>query len=147
MGGRATGALFSVAAGVVFAVGLTLSGMTRPDKIRGFLDVAGGHWDPSLAFVMAGALAVYFVADRWLRRQRGPWLGGQFPPPPPRAIDARLVGGAALFGVGWGVSGFCPGPALVDLGAGAPAAWWFVPGLVAGMLLYDRLTRAAPGCD
>jgi uncharacterized membrane protein YedE/YeeE len=87
---------------------------------------------------MAGALSVYFVADRLVQRRRSPWLGGQFPARPSPLIDVRLVGGAALFGIGWGASGFCPGPALVDLGAGAPAAIWFVPGMILGMLAFDR---------
>jgi uncharacterized membrane protein YedE/YeeE len=135
-------ALWPLGAGLLFAIGLTVSGMTQPAKIRAFLDV-GGHWDPSLALVMGGAVGVYIVARRWARRRRTPWLGGTFPVLAATAIDRRLVAGAAIFGVGWGLSGFCPGPALVGFGAGAPAAWWFVPGMVVGMLAYDRLTRFA----
>jgi uncharacterized protein len=132
-------AWFAVA-GVVFAGGLVLSGMTQPSKVSGFLDVTG-HWDPSLAFVMLGAVAVYFAADRVARCRSKPLFAAQFPPV--RAgLDARLIGGAALFGVGWGLSGFCPGPALVSIGAGARAALWFVPAMLAGMVLHRALVTS-----
>ena len=127
--------VWSFAAGLLFALGLGLAGMTQPDKIRAFLDVAGA-WDPSLAFVMAGAVGVYFVAYRLLRGRA---------PAAPRGIDRRLVAGAILFGVGWGLSGFCPGPALVSVGAGARAALWFVPAMVAGMALYRLFARGGAG--
>jgi uncharacterized membrane protein YedE/YeeE len=140
-------ALWPLGAGLLFACGLALSGMTQPAKVRGFLDVTG-HWDPTLAFVMAGAVTVYALAERAARRRRAPWLGGAFPGRPSSLIDRRLIGGAALFGVGWGLSGFCPGPALVDFGAGAAAAWWFVPAMIAGMLAYEWLAPRArqPSC-
>ncbi len=105
--------------------------MTLPSKVAGFLDVAGA-WDPSLALVMVGAIGVYFVASALSRRRRRALFGEAMPPAPSSKIDARLVGGALLFGVGWGLSGFCPGPALVALGAGLPAALWFVPALLVG---------------
>jgi uncharacterized protein len=134
-----------VVAGCLFAVGLALSGMTQPAKVSGFLDVAGA-WDPSLAWVMAGAVTVYFAADRVARRRARPLYAEAFPARPPTRIDARLIGGAALFGVGWGLSGFCPGPALVSVGAGLLAALWFVPAMLVGMAL-QRLVppRAADG--
>jgi len=135
-------ALWPLGAGLLFACGLALSGMTHPAKVRGFLDVTG-HWDPTLAFVMAGAVSVYFVAQRAARRRPAPWLGGAFPGALSSVIDKRLLGGAALFGVGWGVCGFCPGPALVDFGAGAAAAWWFVPAMLGGMLAYEWFSSRA----
>jgi uncharacterized protein len=123
-----------VVAGFVFAAGLTLSGMTQPTKVSAFLDVAGA-WDPSLAWVMGGAVAVYAAADRFARRRARPLFAAQFPSRPSRHIDAPLLVGAALFGVGWGLSGFCPGPALVAAGAGVNSALWFVPAMLAGMAL------------
>jgi uncharacterized membrane protein YedE/YeeE len=131
--------LSAMLAGLVFAAGLAISGMTHPDKIVGFLDL-GGAWDPSLLFVMVSAVGVYLAAYLWSRRRARPLLGERFPDPPPRRIDARLVGGAAIFGVGWGLAGFCPGPALVSAGAGATAALWFVPAMLVGTLLH-RETR------
>lgn len=127
--------LLSFVAGLLFAVGLALSGMTQPAKVVGFLDVFGA-WDPSLAFVMLSAVTVYAITYRGLvpRRPR-PFFAERFWFPEPSAIDARLLVGAALFGVGWALSGFCPGPALVALGAVTGAALWFVPALVAGMLI------------
>jgi uncharacterized membrane protein YedE/YeeE len=124
-----------VVAGLVFALGLGLSGMTQPAKIRAFLDVTGA-WDPSLAFVMIGAVGVYFAVERLTR--------GRLHPRPPlvQGIDARLVVGAVIFGVGWGLSGFCPGPAIVSIGGGVGAALWFVPAMVAGMALYRLLSGA-----
>lgn len=133
-----------VGAGFLFAVGLALSGMTQPTKVSGFLDVAGA-WDPSLAWVMGGAVSVYFAADRIARRRARPLHAAAFPPRPMARIDARLVGGAALFGVGWGLSGFCPGPALVSVGAGVGAALWFVPAMLAGMALQRLVSPRSEG--
>jgi uncharacterized membrane protein YedE/YeeE len=124
--------------GFLFAVGLVLSGMIRPDKVTAFLDVAG-PWDPSLALVMAGAVGVYALAFRLSKRMRNPLFASSFPREPERGVDGRLLIGAAIFGVGWGLSGFCPGPALVDFGAGASAAWWFVPAMIAGMVVQRKL--------
>jgi uncharacterized membrane protein YedE/YeeE len=124
-------------AGVVFAIGLLVSGMTSPARITGFLDV-GGAWDPTLAFVMGGAILVHapFV---WLARRRETTLiGDAFHWPSTTAIDLPLVGGAALFGIGWGLSGYCPGPALVSLGAGAPGTIAFVGAVLVG----TAVTRA-----
>jgi uncharacterized membrane protein YedE/YeeE len=135
--------MIALVAGLLFSVGLCVSGMTQPAKVLGFLDFAG-HWDPSLGFVMLGAVAVYFFADRFSRRLARPLHGGALPPRGTGAVDLRLVGGAAIFGVGWGLSGFCPGPAIVTLGSGALAALFFVPSMVAGMLLQRRLQKRTP---
>jgi uncharacterized membrane protein YedE/YeeE len=129
---------WSVVAGFIFALGLVLSGMTQPAKVSAFLDFAG-HWDPSLMLVMGGAVSVYLVAWRLAGRLRKPLLAAHFPDPPSQHVDVRLLAGAALFGVGWGLSGFCPGPALVSVGAGAGAALWFVPAMVVGMLLHAAI--------
>ena len=125
-------AIVSVGCGALFAVGLALSGMTLPGKITGFLDFVDG-WDPSLAFVMGGALAV-LLAAKALTPAR-PLLAPAYGTLPADRIDRRLAGGAALFGLGWGLSGYCPGPAVVSLGSGARAAWFFVPAMLAGILL------------
>ncbi len=130
-------------AGLLFAGGLVLGGMTRPAKVIGFLDVTGGSWDPSLAPVMAGALAVYGVAFRRITRRAGPLLGGAFRVPTRRDLPPRLFVGAALFGVGWALAGFCPGPAVVALGSGVSEALLFFPGLIGGMLLFN-LFEARP---
>jgi uncharacterized membrane protein YedE/YeeE len=123
------------AGGVLFAVGLGVSGMTLPSKVIGFLDVTGA-WDPSLALVMGSALSVGFLANRIAARRATPLLAGGYDVPTERRIDGALVGGAALFGVGWGLGGFCPGPALVSLASGQAAPWLFVGAMVAGMVLY-----------
>jgi uncharacterized membrane protein YedE/YeeE len=121
----------SFAAGVLFAVGLALSGMTRPAKVLGFLDVTG-DWDPTLLCVMGGAVAVNFVAHRWLRG-RTPWLAERWFVPSGTPIDARLCVGAALFGIGWGLGGYCPGPAIVSLVGGGVQVLVFVGAMLAGM--------------
>lgn len=126
-------------AGALFGVGLAISGMTQPAKVLGFLDVTGA-WDASLAFVMAGAVAVYAVAFRLIRRRGAPLFERELHLPTQRHVDGKLLAGAALFGVGWGLGGFCPGPALVSLGAMAPHAVVFVLAMTAGMLL-QHLTR------
>jgi uncharacterized membrane protein YedE/YeeE len=125
-------------AGLLFAAGLGVGGMTQPAKVFGFLDVAG-NWDPSLAFVMLGAVAVHATAVRGILRRRAPLFAVRFALPTRRNIDARLVVGAALFGVGWGLGGYCPGPAVTALGGGAPAVGLFVPAMVAGMWLSRAL--------
>lgn len=119
--------------GLVFALGLGLSGMTMPSKVIGFLDVTGA-WDPSLAFVMGGAVTVFAVIYRLARRRRAPLFGGSFAEPP-RAIDRKLLLGAAIFGVGWGLSGVCPGPGFVSLASGAWAPVIFVASMFAGMAI------------
>jgi uncharacterized membrane protein YedE/YeeE len=124
-------------AGGLFALGLVVSGMTTPAKVTAFLDV-GGAWDPTLAFVMAAAIAVHAPFVRLARRRR--WTVHW---PEPQAIDARLVGGAAIFGVGWGLSGYCPGPAIVSLGSGSLAVVVFFASVIAGIAI-TRLARPTP---
>ncbi|TXI21695.1 MAG: YeeE/YedE family protein [Roseateles sp.] len=127
-------------AGLVFGLGLLVSGMADPHKVLGFLDLAGA-WDPSLALVMAGAIAVGLVAFALARRRERSWLGQPMRLPVLRHLDARLVGGSLLFGVGWGVAGLCPGPALVLLGRLQPKAVGFVLAMLAGMALVAWLER------
>lgn len=130
----------SLLAGLVFGIGLIVSGMADPAKVLGFLDLAGA-WDPSLAFVMAGAILVgvlaFFVAGRRART----FLGGELKLPTARQIDRRLVLGSLTFGVGWGLAGFCPGPALVALGMGEAKALVFVAAMLAGMGLFELAER------
>jgi len=133
--------LLAAIAGALFAIGLTVGGMTLPAKVIGFLDV-GGAWDPQLAFVMAGAIAVYALLLRVVRRRAAPLIADRFHWPTARAIDLRLAGGAALFGVGWGLSGYCPGPALASLGGGAPSAIVFVAAMIGGSALGRAVARA-----
>lgn len=132
--------LVALAVGLVFGLGLIVSGMADPARVLGFLDVTG-LWNPSLAFVMAGAIAVGLVAFA-IARRRGRTLGGApLQWPSARGLDARLIGGALLFGAGWGFSGFCPGPALVGLGMGLRSAAVFVAAMLAGMALFEGLER------
>jgi uncharacterized membrane protein YedE/YeeE len=128
-------------AGIVFAVGLGVSGMTNPDKIIGFLDVAG-RWDPSLAMVMVGAIGVHVGAAQWALRAPRPLWSNTFARSHRRDIDPLLVGGAALFGLGWGAAGYCPGPALVDLAVPSPSRITFVVAMIAGTFLH-RFGRLA----
>lgn len=130
-------ALAAVLAGVLFGVGLLLSGMTDPAKVIGFLDVTG-RWDPSLALVMAGGIGVTLPGYRWLRARGCGYAGQTCYWPAAKTIDARLLLGAALFGVGWGLSGICPGPALMRVWLAAPGALWFVLPMFAGLLLFSR---------
>ncbi len=130
----------AVLAGVMFGAGLVLSGMTQPARIVRFLDPLDG-WDPSLAFVMAGAVAVYAVAHAVIRRRTRPWLDVQFHVPVRAAVDPRLVAGAAVFGIGWGLGGFCPGPSIVAAAGGSTSAVVFVLAMLAGM--YVRYRGAA----
>ena len=123
-------------AGLVFALGLGLSGMTQPAKVLGFLDV-GGRWDPSLAFVMAGAVSVHAALARLILRRSAPVLAPCFSLPVRREIDGRLLIGAAVFGVGWGLAGLCPGPAVTVLASGKPIAVAFVGAMLIGIVLAD----------
>lgn len=131
-------------AGLVFGLGLCLSSMTDPRKVLGFLDLAGA-WDPSLAFVMIAAIAVAFAGFRFARRRKTSLSGAPLRLPAAKEIDARLVGGALLFGAGWGLAGLCPGPALADLGFLDGRAALFVLSMILGMGLYAWLagSRAA----
>jgi hypothetical protein len=133
-------ALLALLAGAVFGIGLIVSGMADPAKVLGFLDLAG-PWDPSLAFVMGGAIAVGAVAFAIARKRTVSLLGLPMRLPAATQVDRRLVGGGLLFGVGWGIAGFCPGPALVALGMGQPKALVFVAAMLAGMGLFELLER------
>ena len=133
----------SLVSGLIFGFGLIISGMSDPAKVLNFLDLAG-HWDPSLAFVMAGAVAVTFVGFRWVFTRVGPVHLDRFHLPTSRDIDTPLIAGAAVFGLGWGLSGFCPGPALTAVPLLAPGALAFVPAMLAGLWLARRLQTTAP---
>ena len=128
--------------GLLFGIGLLVSGMTDPAKVQGFLDLAGA-WDPSLAFVMGGAILVGIGAFAVAKRRTSNFLGGAMHLPTARDIDRRLVVGSLLFGAGWGLAGFCPGPGLVAMGAGEPKAAIFVAAMIGGMLLFEVIDRRA----
>ena len=127
--------------GLIFGLGLILSGMANPAKVLGFLDLAGA-WDPSLALVMVGAIAVGAVGFALARRRSTSWLGLVMNVPTSRVIDSRLIAGSLAFGVGWGLAGFCPGPALVGLGMGQPKAVVFVLAMLVGMGLFEVIEWA-----
>lgn len=129
--------LFAFAAGLLFAVGLGVAGMTQPSRVLGFLDVLG-PWDPSLAFVMAGAIAVYMPVFWWARRV----LPRRLQLPTRNRIDVPLVVGSAMFGVGWGLAGYCPGPALVSLATLTGPALAFGAAMLVGMRLHRMLERS-----
>lgn len=133
--------IFEFLVGLVFGIGLILAGMTDPGKVIGFLDLAGS-WDPSLALVMGGAIVVGMVAFAIARRRTTTFLGGVLHWPGPGQIDRSLILGSMLFGVGWGLAGFCPGPALVSLGAGHWQAAVFVLAMLVGMWLFDAIGKA-----
>lgn len=135
--------VIALAAGVLFGIGLYVSQMVDPAKVLSFLDVAG-DWDPSLAFVMGGALAVTALGNVLARRRTAPLAAPQFQWPTDRRVDARLVGGAALFGAGWGLVGFCPGPALAALAFGSWHVLLFVAAMALGMAAHAYLLRT-PG--
>ncbi|MCX7326941.1 MAG: YeeE/YedE family protein [Hyphomicrobiales bacterium] len=128
--------LAQFAIGLIFGLGLVIAGMSNPAKVLNFLDVAGigsGIWDPSLAFVLAGAIAVTFVGYKLVLRRGQPIFGERFHLPTAQDIDARIIAGPAIFGIGWGLAGFCPGPAFTAMTSGVPAAI-FVAAMLAGML-------------
>lgn len=122
--------------GLLFAIGLGLSGMMDPANVLGFLDIAG-NWDFRLAFVMGGAVAVHAALRPFIHKREQPLFAETFPSFPVRGVDLKLLGGAALFGVGWGLSGYCPGPALTSLVSGAPQVLIFVAAMLAGMYLFQ----------
>ncbi len=132
--------LASLFAGLVFGVGLLVSGMANPEKVLDFLDIAG-QWDPSLALVMAGAILVGIFAFTMARQRTLSFLGFSMKLPSSTKVDKRLVVGGLTFGVGWGIAGFCPGPGLVALGAGEAKAVVFVAAMVAGMALFELIER------
>ncbi len=133
-------ALVAALAGLLFGLGLIVSGMADPARVLGFLDLAG-DWNPALAFVMAGALAVGLPAFAWARRRERAALGQPVQWPTATRIDRRLILGSLMFGIGWGLAGLCPGPALVLLGAGAGDAVAFVAAMLAGMVVFEVLER------
>jgi uncharacterized membrane protein YedE/YeeE len=130
--------LVSFISGIVFALGLGISGMTRPVKVIGFLDFAG-NWDASLAFVMIGAIGFYFTAYRLIRKRSAPLLAETFSVPEGKHIDLNLIVGAAVFGAGWGLGGFCPGPAITSLASGAHSVLVFVLAMAIGMYIHGTL--------
>lgn len=126
--------------GLLFGVGLIVAGMTDPSKVLGFLDLAG-TWDPSLAFVMGGGILVGLGAFATAKRRTTTFFGGAMHLPTSTDIDKRLIGGGLMFGAGWGLAGFCPGPAIVSLGAGQPKAAVFVAAMLAGMAVFEIIER------
>ena len=132
--------IIEFAVGLLFGWGLLLSGMTDPGKVLGFLDLAGA-WDPSLAFVMGGAIAVGLIGFSLAKRRTTSFLGGALKLPSSRQIDRRLIVGSLLFGIGWGLAGICPGPAWVTLAAGHWEAAVFVVAMLCGMVLYEVIER------
>ena len=128
-------ALSALLSGLVFGLGLIVSGMANPDKVLGFLDLAGA-WDPSLGLVMAGAILVGFFAFQIAKNRTRSLIGAVMKLPTATAIDRRLLTGSALFGAGWGIAGFCPGPGLVALGMGEPKALVFVAAMLVGMVIF-----------
>ncbi len=134
------GKLIAAASGLIFGLGLIAGGMTQPTKVKAFLDVFGA-WDPSLALVMGGAIAVGSVALAIAKRRRIAWSGETMQIPTNTVIDGRLIAGGVLFGIGWGIAGFCPGPALVAAGSALGTAWIFVVAMLIGMGLHDRVVK------
>lgn len=134
--------LFALLVGTLFGAGLAVSGMADPHRVRGFLDLFGA-WDPTLAFVMGGAVVPMAIAWRIQNRMASPIAAQVFSLPTNRALDARLIGGAAVFGIGWGVAGLCPGPAIADLAIAPAFAGIFVAAMLGGMLVH-RLLPATP---
>lgn len=133
--------IVALLAGMLFAFGLGLSGMTLPAKVIGFLNISG-HWDPSLAFVMIGAIGVHALAwNFWLKKKKTPILAGEFHLPPQGGVDRRLLVGAGLFGVGWGIGGFCPGPALLSVVSLDSSVLIFVVAMLSGMALFQGFAK------
>jgi uncharacterized membrane protein YedE/YeeE len=131
--------LVTLLSGTLFGLGLAISGMVNPAKVIGFLDIAG-DWDPTLAFVMGGALLVTVPALRLILKRESPVLADDFELPTKKDLDARLLGGSALFGVGWGLSGFCPGPAVTALATGLMPVFAFVAAMIVGMAVYKWIS-------
>lgn len=132
--------LVSLLCGLIFGVGLIIAQMTNPAKIIGFLDISG-QWDPSLAFVMAAAVAVFSIAYRLALRRHAPVFEERFILPEKTRLDKPLIIGSLIFGAGWGLAGFCPGPAIASIGFGDPRVWAFVVAMLAGMGLLRVLRR------
>lgn len=134
--------VIAVLSGALFGTGLLISGMTDPAKVQGWLDVFGA-WDPTLGFVLTGAILPMLVAWRIAAHRRTSLTGVELPPPPPQRIDARLIAGASLFGLGWGFAGLCPGPAMASLGFGGTPFLIFLAAMIAGMGLFGLWNRRA----
>lgn len=132
--------LSALIAGLIFGLGLIVSGMANPAKVIGFLDLAG-RWDPSLAFVMGGAIGLGVVGFALARRRTRSLLGAPMQLPASTELSKRLVLGSLAFGIGWGLAGFCPGPAIVSAAAGYGKAWVFVAAMIVGMMLFTLLER------
>jgi len=132
--------LASLASGIVFGLGMAISGMTNTDRVQGFLDLAGA-WDPTLAFVMAGGMIVTFIGYKFILKNPAPLLADMFHVPTKTDIDKPLLIGAVLFGAGWGLVGYCPGPAVAGLSYGYTATLIFVPTMIVGMLLAKPLGK------
>ena len=130
----------SFVVGLIFSLGLGVSGMTQPQKVIGFLDVFGS-WDPSLAFVMIGAISVHLIGFNFVTKRPSPLFANSFQIPSRRDLDSRLILGSAIFGVGWGIAGYCPGPAITSLIALSPAVLVFLTTMVAGMYLHHLTKR------
>ena len=133
--------LAALASGALFGTGLAMSGMTDPRRVLGFLDLFG-DFDPTLMFVLGGAVATTILLFRFVLRRGSPVLADTFHLSTLKRVDRRLLGGAAIFGIGWGIAGYCPGPALAGLGVGSIEALWFGPALLAGLLLHRLVNRA-----
>jgi uncharacterized membrane protein YedE/YeeE len=133
-------ALTALLAGLLFGLGLVVSGMANPAKVLAFLDISG-NWDPSLAFVMAGALLAGAIAFRYAGKRQRTLLGGTLSLPTSRDVDRRLVLGSLAFGVGWGLAGYCPGPAIASLATGGSKPWLFFIAMLAGMALFEAAER------
>lgn len=126
--------------GLIFGIGISISGMANPAKVLNFFDIAG-NWDPSLIFVMGGALVVTFIGYRFVLAKPAPVLEQRFQLPTSTRLDLRLIGGSAIFGVGWGIAGFCPGGALPALGTGRSEVFVFVAALLAGIVIAKTFVR------
>lgn len=135
-------ALAGLLGGLMFGAGLAISGMINPLKVLAFLDVAG-DWDPSLAFVMGGAIPVAAIGFAIGHRRRAPFLSAAFTGLTKNDLDTKLIGGAMLFGIGWGLTGYCPGPAIAAIGHGAPGTLVFIAAMAFGMAAYRYLIRPA----
>ena len=131
--------LVSLFAGLLFGLGLAISGMTYPGKVLNFLDLAG-NWDPALLFVLGGAVGVTVIGFRWILRRKAPLFSAHFFLPRAQDIDRKLVVGALIFGIGWGISGYCPGPAIASLASPNWETWVFLPSMLLGVFLHRILT-------
>lgn len=136
-----TYSMAALASGALFGLGLAMSGMTNPERVLGFLDVFG-TFDPALLFVLGGAAMTTTLLFRFVLRRGSPVLADSFQLSALKTVDRKLLGGAAVFGVGWGLAGYCPGPALAGLGAGSTEALWFVPAMVIGLLVHRTVAKS-----